>query len=391
MFIIIIERGEKISEWLSSLGISREKRIIEKKDCENAEKIFYGDRINYACYSKNNDLIFFVKKEDTRFNKRDSSVNEIKKQIPAFVKCLFKSYGIQEKRAEYLVLVHNQNLEPDPKLHITNYTEGGSEEAAKERWETLKSNMDKLLNNKITIKELFYKLKESLVIEKDEIRLRKRLIYLLLHRIAHLFLPLDIDLMGLKEVCNPSSDIRRHSSEDSCNEYFKEILKDKGKDYYRKKYLQALYLIFGIDKFPKIQEDDKVKCENEVKLTDEEKADLLKSANQNLAEIAKYNSETMQILQKIEYLMGVNTNEGQKTVDPLHPIPKFFCYLDSLIDNSSNPSVENLLNYEKKTFNQPTVFLPTHVEVKEEKSFNDWLCELIKALEELKESIIGKE
>ena len=207
----------------------------------------------------------------------------------------------------------------------------------------------------------------------------------------HLFLPLDIDLMGLREVGNPSSDIHHHSSEDSCKEYLNEILKDKGKDYYRKKYLQALYIIFGMEKFPKLQGDDEVKCENEVKLTEEEKANLLKSTNQNLAEIVKDNPEAAQILQEIEYWMGVNTHEGHKTVDPRHPIPKFFCYLDSLIANSSNPPVKNLLNNEKETFNQLAKLLSKHEKLKKENSaltsFHNWFCELMKRLEELQEKI----
>jgi len=210
---------------------------------------------------------------------------------------------------------------------------------------------------------------------------------LLSHRIVHLFLPLDIDLMGLREVCSSSS-------EESGNEYLMEILGGKSKkdkdtkaDFYRRKYLQALYLLFGLDEFPEFQLYDEVICKK-VELTNEEKTGLLENKNQNLAEIVKDTAAT-NILQEIEYWMGVKNGGQGKKVDPDHPIPKFFCYLDSLIANSSNPSVENLLNNEKKTFDQLKKLLSKHEELKKEnvETFHDWFCELMKRLEELQEKI----
>jgi len=63
---------------------------------------------------------------------------------------------------------------------------------------------------------------------------------LLKHRIAHLWLPLDIDLQGISEV-------RRKKAEEVAKEYLEDMLRNKQKNYYRQKLADLQYMITGLE------------------------------------------------------------------------------------------------------------------------------------------------
>jgi len=193
---------------------------------------------------------------------------------------------------------------------------------------------------------------------------------LLKHRIAHLFLPLDIDLQGINEV----EDAKKI-------EYLKEILNEKkGKPhYYRQKLADLWYSVTGEDfdgkvndcGIPKAQEDWK-------KLVNENKAiiDLIKESEKQ--DKVKDLWEILLNLCGIKY----DSDSFDKTKYSA-PIFGFMCLMDKKIRKNTieKGDVEEILNYFKEGWKvkgaNPEII----------KSFHDWFCALDNCLDKIRKGL----
>lgn len=202
--------------------------------CENAQNIFKKDiiYINYKYEKGKNFIIIIIDYKTTAFSSGEDKKyhNRLRKPAMELAKCILKSIlgdKFKEDSMEYLILVHSIELDPDEEFKISNYTIGGSG-IAKERGERLKnlfSELNKFDENFEELKKNFYK--------KD---LTKPLC-LLKHWIAHLFLPIDIDLQGIYEV--------NKVDQNKVIKYLKEVLEEKkgNTSYYRQRLADLWYIL----------------------------------------------------------------------------------------------------------------------------------------------------
>ncbi len=232
---------------------------------------------------------------------------------------------------------------------------------------------------------------------------RMRAFSLLKHRIAHLWLPLDIDIQGINKCWNDGK-------KNVAQEYLKEVLKDKNGNsaYYRQKLAKLQYIVAGkhVD-FSKANstiecEDSKIKGCSSVEPAD--KSNLLidnKSIYDLILESDKENkiisSENWQALEFLSGLEIVNRDDKKSEADKENPqlkiyrpidyknspISQFICLMDSRIKEKRYNNVEEILNFfialdngkgwELKKANPESI-----------KSFHEWFCALDNCLKNLR-------
>lgn len=231
---------------------------------------------------------------------------------------------------------------------------------------------------------------------------RMRAFSLLKHRIAHLWLPLDIDLQGIMECWNDES-------KDAACKYLEDVLedkRDKTKDqnniltyaYYRQKLADLQYIItsseFGIQgselNDPCSKDATPVSCSKEVKEFMNGKESVLELIEKLKKEMNENKIEELK--QTLIALAGLKTNnEPQGTKhepNPNSPILKFMCLMDCKIKEKRYNNVEEILNFfqhhkfldEKGNERQ---FCMGNIE-KPIESFHDWFCALDDCLKNLR-------
>ena len=206
---------------------------------------------------------------------------------------------------------------------------------------------------------------------------------LLKHRIAHLFLPLDIDLQGISEV-----------EENKRIEYLKAVLEEKNNDscYYRRKLAKLQYIIAGekVDfqnaKGTLQSEDGKItKCEP-VGLNDEEKKNLL-ADGMSILDLIEKSEKKEKILNSREWnnlLELAGLNDSYKPKDS--PILSFLCLMDSKIKKGDislddvNEILNPFSNWKIEGANPEVI-----------NSFHDWFCALNDCLDKIREKLLKEE
>lgn len=212
----------------------------------------------------------------------------------------------------------------------------------------------------------------------------------LVHRIAHIFLPLDIDLMGIVEVRN------QESRDNKAIGYLEEVLKEKAnldtnlpKDnegkpaYYRRKLAHLWYMIVH----KKFNGQKAVSPgNNPEELLPDGKAiiDLIDDGKRKKPEVQK-------CWKKFLKICGLKLNNDKNDpfdnnniiLDNNSPILQFMRLLDSKIENNSivKNDVEGILDY----------FKNWEIEGEKINSFHDWFCALMKCLDELKKILEEKD
>ena len=183
---------------------------------------------------------------------------------------------------------------------------------------------------------------------------------LLLYRIALIFLPLDIDLMGISEV-----------EDEKKVDYLKDVLNDKEENYYKKKLLEFTCYVAGIKNVSingsqldaNIEEDD-FSGENCIK---------------KIIEQSNFSEESLK--QNLCILSGIKDNQ----IDKESLLFKFMDLLDKKIEkkNTSNGlsknDVDEILNFFNNKNWQVEEVNPSQI-----KSFHDWFCAIMNCLEQIK-------
>jgi len=226
-----------------------------------------------------------------------------------------------------------------------------------------------------------------------------KLFTLLKHRIAHLWLPLDIDIQGIVECWNDGR-------KDAACKYLEDVLedkKDKKKDqnnnptyaYYRQKLADLQYIVTGLEfgiqdsdlNDPCSKDAKPVDCSEEVKEFMNGKESVLELIEKVKKE--KNENEIEELKQTLLALAGLKTNnepQGTKHEPNLNsPILKFMCLMDCKIKEKRYNNVEEILNFfqhhkfldEKGNEMQ---FCMGNIEIPIE-SFHDWFYVLDNCLE----------
>jgi len=235
------------------------------------------------------------------------------------------------------------------------YTEGGPTDRilSFEKLKEFLQNWGKIYDVEKAINE--FKTRQEEQFKSCEKEYEKKIV---IHRLMHLFLPLDIDLMGIEEV-----------GESEKVEYLKEVLDDKPENYYKRKLLDLTTFVAKIDEVNSITANvDK------------------KSIGKSIKEIIEESNIEVQDKQDMEKNLFAlcAINESGNAIDRKSPIYEFMNLLDAKIGkkNSGNglntTDVSEILEFFKNS--------------KEEKfaeinSFHDWYCEVFRCLDSLKEKV----
>ena len=219
---------------------------------------------------------------------------------------------------------------------------------------------------------------------------------ILKHRISHLFMPLDIDLQGIKEV-------KEKQSSDKAVEYLKDVLKSKKGDteFYRRKLADLQFIVVKVcknNKQPKLNcnstPSDEELVKPKIKENDlPDKKSILDLIPEKKREIVKTDWENLLNLSGLGLKANKSNQFDQNLLEPKFdsPIFGFMRLLDCKIEKySSDPSsinindVNDVLNFKplrKLLENLPSLGL----------SFHDWLVALDESLDKLRKKIANEE
>lgn len=186
------------------------------------------------------------------------------------------------------------------------------------------------------------------------------------HQIAHLFLPIDMDLQGIKEVMIRENNNENVQTGKGSVDYLKEVLENKDKEYFQ--ILIDLRFMVAGNKLNDVEGSSN----RQIDLTKKESIlDLIKDKKDTIKD--KWNELLM--------LCGLNEEQGSINLNKNSIIYKFMKMMDNIVKKQNevkdNKQVDEILEFFKKDEHQ------TH----EFKSFHDWFCALDNCLDKIREAV----
>ena len=220
---------------------------------------------------------------------------------------------------------------------------------------------------------------------------KDQLISILKHRIAHLWLPLDIDLMGIEEVGKQEAGDRKQK-------YLMEVLQSAGEQFYQQKLGKLQYMVAGehvhfqeVDCYP-VEPRDK---EN---LLAESKSiyDLILESGKKEEIIESEEWKTLKLLCGLETKDEVNELNPPASgkvykPDEHSPILGFICLLGSKVlkkESINTIDVDEVLSYFSNLSDGEGWTVPD-ANPGSIKSFHDWFCALYNALGEIRAKLLS--
>lgn len=377
-------------EWKASLD-SNKCTFFEYKNNEieyknNEIKTTNKDNIRIIEFKVDDYTVLFVKENDYEKSQNPKGIDELldkilrynkwKDILPKYIAVhalndYIKDESKFEKKVNYICNFHHNTQEPDKEF--CNLLVKVLEDIKNNRQQEAKDKCEQIIKK---IKELSQKLS------------------ILIHRIAHLFLPLDIDLQGIEEVKSQESRDRRQK------EYLKEILEytaERGGDtFYRQRLAELQYLVVGgehVDfsgtKGGKTKECKPVEAQNKENLLPDSRSiyKLIIESKKKEEIIDSPDWKVLKNLCGLEEKEGVeekNPREGDKIYEPAEakdsPILQFMCLLDCKIlkKQVKSEDVGAVLNHFSNGWDVSGAN-PNPI-----KSFHDWFCNLMECLNKIK-------
>lgn len=239
--------------------------------------------------------------------------------------------------------------------------------------------------------------------DKLKARAKKKLI-VLLHRIAILFLPLDIDLQGIQEVRSGKLEVGGKTPEKRATDYLQEVLESKNGNtqYYRQKLADLWFIVAG-SRF-QVPNDP---CKEAKPVKHSEKKEFVKNNNSILGlteksekeKNKKNEKEIEELKQTLLTLAGLKTKnqkqgtenqeQGTKNHEPItdSPIFRFMCLMDCKIQKLKNEKtvdandVKRILEFDWKILDSQLKTLNSKPEITD---FHSWFRLLMSCLQDLR-------
>ena len=356
------------------------------KAVESGKAQFYDDGLNplkgncnkirVAKFKVDNFIVLFVKENNygiSRNNPLDSFLNQIlqsnrwrnipEKYIAVHdLNSYIENASQFEDRVKYICDFHHIDADPDKSFcdSLLNFLQNVEKDEIRKAKRTCQRMIELIRRLSLRLVERFSILK---------------------HRIAHLFLPLDIDLMGIKEVLSS----KLGSSEENKSravDYLKDVLESKNGDtrYYRQKLAKLQYVVAGeyVD-FPqangnikegKIKECDPVKPKDAANLLADNKSiyELILDSDKI---IGSTDWQTLTRLSGLKLKDGVNEKNPDTNCKVYEPdknsrILQFMCLMDC--------KIQKLQSIGENDVNELTSKL---------ESFHSWFCALHETLDKI--------
>lgn len=215
---------------------------------------------------------------------------------------------------------------------------------------------------------------------------------LLKHRIAHLFLPMDIDLQGIEEVKN--QEVTHQEQDGTSIKYLAKVLKEKrgGPEvngslcHYRRKLADLSWMVAKFkEKSSKFENDNP--CIKDRQYLVPPSSELETQITESILELVDKDADkrTPGQREKIEKLkmlllelIGLEPNTSSLKSQSSSPIFQFMCLLDCGIKEQRYDNVEQILAYFSKGWEVPGAN-PNPL-----KSFHDWFCAIHDCLDRLR-------
>ncbi|MCD6101151.1 MAG: hypothetical protein J7K33_11295 [Candidatus Marinimicrobia bacterium] len=385
-------------EWEDAWGFKTGKKFAYREDTTNVK---YSEAVNQIL---NNQfpIIIWINSKIFR-NEAGKNVQQfaasIKGIAEGIVDHINKSIDINEIRIACHDIPSDQYLPRELQKVAKAYSlaEGNERQFEKiiKTDQSGKKHLDALANFEDIFECFFLNIPKSLTLLK--------------HRIAHLWLPLDIDLQGIREVS-------RQKSGSKSQDYLKAVLTSKkDEQFYRNKLAKLWYMVVhepesDLDKkktefsqggaVSQTCGDTKVSCET---VPPREDAEALLADNKAILELIgesdkkeKVKEDCKKLLQicGLDYENSDPYNKSKIKAKPDSPILQFMCYLDCLVEKQNeiqDGEVENLFDKEKQLFEALSQELNRELPATQNKTqittFHQWFVELEEVLDNLRKLV----
>lgn len=219
------------------------------------------------------------------------------------------------------------------------------------------------------------------------------------HRIAHLFLSMDVDLQGIGVLRRQVAEGEIQNAANTPEAYLRDVLDNKEKTYYRQRLADLQFLVANVSggkKKPFLECDGEPSGEptrptlSESNLPDDEDKAIV-----NLISEEKRNNDSVILpWSALLNLSGLKAEDPNKPFENINPdtnsrIFKFICLMDCEIDKKKNirgEDVNHVVDFFAKIKGGKGWTVkganPSPI-----KCFNDWFCALVDCLEKLRKVI----
>lgn len=216
------------------------------------------------------------------------------------------------------------------------------------------------------------------------------------HRVAHLFLSIDVDLQGIGALTGQ----RKREMKETQNtpeDYLKDVLEGKNGDYYRQKLADLQFMVAKVnmgEEKPSINCNGKASGNLAKAGISEENLPGGKFILGLIPEEKRDDENIMSLSQCLLILSGLTFEDNRnlfKNITSGHksPIFKFMCLMDCEIDKKDNigeEDVNDVMDFFAK-IEGGKVWTVKGANPSPINSFNDWFCALVDCLENLRKVI----
>lgn len=372
--ILVNDKKEALKKWISNLKVADVQ--IEKQNIENFEKRTVIDSISALIELKKPSLVFL----DNFLPEKDTGVGIVNKLA-------------SENKTFHIIIWSMERPE-------ANYIQRAKENILVRQYVGDSAEVHEKIRNGLTALEGLDQIEINRIRDCFEPTYRDIIssISVLKHRIAHLFLSMDVDLQGIGVLRKQVAKGVIQNAANTPEAYLQDVLNSKEKtDYYRQKFADLQFLVAKVSggKKKPFLECDAETSGGLVRPTllesnlpeDKLIVDLIPEEKRN-------DDSVVRLWSTLVDLSGLKLKDANKRFQNINPdtnsrIFKFMCLMDCEIDKKDNireEDVNDVMDFFAK-IEGGKGWAVDGANVSPISSFHDWFCALVDCLEKLRNEI----
>ena len=369
--ILVNDKEEALKKWINNLKIAEVQ--IEKQNIENFEKRTVIDSISALIELKKPSLVFL----DNFLPEKDTGVGIVNKLASENKTFHIIIWSMERPEANYIQRAKKNIL-------VRQYVGDSAEVHEKIRnGLTALEGLDQVEINRI--RDCFEPTYRDIISS----------ISVLKHRIAHLFLSMDVDLQGIGVLRNQMAKGEIQNVINTLEAYLRDVLNNKEKAYYRQRLADLQFLVAKVSVGG---EEPFLECDGEpsggpVRPAPESNLSDDKAIVGLIPEEKRNNDRVVSLWNTLIALSGLKPENRKKPFENINPdtnseIFKFMCLMDCKIEkkNIREEDVNHVVDFFAKIKGGKGWTVkganPSPI-----KCFNDWFCALDDCLEKLRKVI----
>ena len=215
------------------------------------------------------------------------------------------------------------------------------------------------------------------------------------HRVAHLFLSMDVDLQGVAVLRNQMAKGEIQNAANTPEAYLRDVLNNKEKTYYRQKIAELQYMVLkeklvterAKDNDPCKESPEGIQPSANVKRQMENIESVIELVDSGADKRSLRQNDVVEGLKERLYgLSGLGFYQACMKCHSSSPIFKFMCMMDCTIHKKNYDNVGHILDYFAKIEGDKG-WTVDGSNVSPISSFHDWFCALVDCLEKLRKVI----